>query len=62
MEADPGMCFAFIPRYFFNPKTGVCEMFIYGGCGGNGNNYQNMQECTQQCNPNSKSLRKLLAM
>lgn len=54
MDADPGMCLAFIPRYFFNPQTGVCEVFIYGGCGGNNNNYQSMQECTQQCNPNSE--------
>ncbi len=53
MEADTGSCFALIPRYFFNTKTGKCEMFTYGGCGGNGNNYKTLQECTQQCNPNS---------
>ncbi len=52
MEADTGSCFALIPRYFFNTKTGTCEMFTYGGCGGNGNNYKTLQECTQQCNPN----------
>ena len=53
MEADAGLCFALISRYFFNTKTGKCEMFTYGGCGGNNNNYKTLQECTQQCNPNS---------
>ena len=53
MEADTGSCFALIPRYFFNATTGKCEMFTYGGCGGNGNNYRSLQECSQQCNPNS---------
>ncbi|XP_064398674.1 leishmanolysin-like peptidase isoform X2 [Halichondria panicea] len=53
MEADTGSCFALIPRYFFNAKTGKCEMFTYGGCGGNNNNYKTLQECTQQCNPNN---------
>ena len=29
-----GPCRASIPRYFFNQKTGACEMFTWGGCKG----------------------------
>ena len=50
--ADIGECRGAIPRYFFNSKTGVCEMFSYGGCGGNGNNFETVAECARQCNPN----------
>ena len=34
--------------------SGVCEEFIYGGCGGNENNFETLEECNQQCNPNGK--------
>ena len=53
VEANRGECKATIPRFFFNPRKGVCEPFIYGGCGGNGNNFESLKECLQQCNPNS---------
>ena len=52
VEADRGECKETIPRFFFNPRKGVCEPFIYGGCGGNGNNFESLEECLQQCNPN----------
>ena len=54
MPADSGLCEAAIPRYFFNSKTGVCEEFTYGGCGGNENNFETLEDCNQQCNPNGK--------
>ena len=31
---DPGSCAAAFERYFFNPATRRCEVFIYGGCDG----------------------------
>jgi hypothetical protein len=34
MEPDPGVCLAYIPKYFFNLGTGQCEEFTWGGCGG----------------------------
>lgn len=43
-----GMCLAYMPRYHFN-KNGECEQFIYGGCGGNDNNFATMQECQRRC-------------
>lgn len=36
-------------RYFFNASTRKCEHFIYGGCGGNKNNFYTEAECRRTC-------------
>ncbi|KAK8375213.1 hypothetical protein O3P69_007857 [Scylla paramamosain] len=46
---EPGNCYGFFPRYYFNVATRRCEYFIYGGCGGNQNNFQTLQECEKTC-------------
>lgn len=53
-EEEPfvvGNCKASIPSFSFNPKTGKCEDFIYGGCGGTGNNFEDFLECSKTCAP-----------
>ncbi len=30
-------------------ETSQCEVFVYGGCEGNGNNYPTLAECIQNC-------------
>ncbi|KAM9308074.1 papilin-like [Gastrophryne carolinensis] len=42
-----GNCEAIMRRYNYNAKTNTCNDFIYGGCGGNGNNYKTLAECKQ---------------
>jgi hypothetical protein len=42
-----GPCRAYVERYFFDGKK--CSVFIYGGCGGNGNNFVNKDECHRIC-------------
>ena len=42
-------CEAAFPRFFFNKKTGKCEKFIYGGCGGNKNNFKKKTSCEITC-------------
>merc|ERR1711872_906835 len=37
--AEPGLCRAAFPRFFYNAESFQCEPFLYGGCGGNGNNF-----------------------
>ncbi|MBN1655655.1 MAG: BPTI/Kunitz domain-containing protein [Deltaproteobacteria bacterium] len=44
-----GPCEALIPRFFFNADTGQCEQFNYGGCQGNANNFETIQQCRQAC-------------
>lgn len=47
-----GQCDAYIPSFWHNPTSGLCEPFIYGGCGGNDNRYQTRDACLSAC-PNS---------
>uniref|UniRef100_A0A8C3Y0F2 BPTI/Kunitz inhibitor domain-containing protein n=1 Tax=Catharus ustulatus TaxID=91951 RepID=A0A8C3Y0F2_CATUS len=35
-----GNCKALFRRFFFNASSQQCEEFIYGGCGGNRNNFE----------------------
>lgn len=52
LQADPGPCDAAIPRWTYNTTTGECETFLYGGCGGNDNNFTTEQSCQEVCQPN----------
>jgi hypothetical protein len=49
LPAKTGLCRAHIPRYYYNKTKKTCEEFIYGGCGGNENNFQTYDECMEQC-------------
>jgi len=39
----------FLLRYFFNSHSNRCEKFLYGGCGGNHNNFYNASDCLSFC-------------
>ena len=43
------LCRAAIDRYFYNPESVACEQFIYGGCEGNGNNFETLEQCRARC-------------
>ncbi|CAC5425297.1 unnamed protein product [Mytilus coruscus] len=49
IEHESGRCRARSERYYYNWKTAQCEQFIYGGCGGNGNNFQSISDCQAAC-------------
>ncbi|XP_063003568.1 kunitz-like toxin PcKuz3 [Elgaria multicarinata webbii] len=49
MPAQRGLCDAYFPRFFYKPSSKRCEKFIYGGCGGNKNNFKTLVECQQKC-------------
>ena len=53
LEYDIGPCRASVPRYFFNSESLKCELFIYGGCSGNQNNFENAEDCEKTCFLNS---------
>uniref|UniRef100_A0A673B4C7 Protein AMBP n=1 Tax=Sphaeramia orbicularis TaxID=375764 RepID=A0A673B4C7_9TELE len=46
---DTGPCFGTLRRYFYNSTSMSCEVFMFGGCLGNQNNFENERECLQRC-------------
>jgi hypothetical protein len=47
---DPEIgCLAYMPRWRYEPSTRACENFIYGGCGGNANNFETSEACEGKC-------------
>nr|XP_006114878.1 tissue factor pathway inhibitor isoform X1 [Pelodiscus sinensis]XP_025036336.1 tissue factor pathway inhibitor isoform X1 [Pelodiscus sinensis] len=56
LEQDPGICRGYISRYFYNKESQQCEMFKYGGCLGNQNNFKALEECQIACQENLNTL------
>uniref|UniRef100_A0A8C6ZGQ1 APLP2 protein n=1 Tax=Nothoprocta perdicaria TaxID=30464 RepID=A0A8C6ZGQ1_NOTPE len=48
-EAVTGPCRAVMPRWYFDPNKSKCVRFIYGGCGGNRNNFESEEYCVAVC-------------
>ena len=46
---DTGPCFGLFQHYFYNSSSMSCELFNYGGCVGNQNNFKSERECLQRC-------------
>ena len=49
MKPDPGFCKAYFPRFYYDAAEGRCKKFIYGGCLGNKNNFETVEECELAC-------------
>ncbi|XP_061468670.1 tissue factor pathway inhibitor [Rhineura floridana] len=49
LKADGGPCKALNTRYHFDIQTRQCEIFNYGGCEGNENNFLTLKECQETC-------------
>ena len=45
MGPETGLCKALFYRYYYNSETCECDKFIYGGCGGNANNFDSLSDC-----------------
>uniref|UniRef100_A0A8D0G0R7 Amyloid beta like protein 2 n=1 Tax=Sphenodon punctatus TaxID=8508 RepID=A0A8D0G0R7_SPHPU len=48
-EAMTGPCRAVMPRWYFDMYKKKCIRFIYGGCGGNRNNFESEDYCMAVC-------------
>lgn len=54
-EAETGPCRAMLPRWYFDRLVGSCVQFLYGGCGGNRNNFESEEYCLSVCRSVRKS-------
>lgn len=55
-DKEMGSCRGYFERFFFNKETNECEMFIYGGCDGNDNNFETSDECSRECGVSKPSI------
>ncbi|KAL0965846.1 hypothetical protein UPYG_G00286510 [Umbra pygmaea] len=46
---DGGPCFGMMQRYYYNSTSMSCQLFTYGGCSGNQNNFITERQCLQSC-------------
>ncbi|XP_017579155.1 WAP, Kazal, immunoglobulin, Kunitz and NTR domain-containing protein 2 [Pygocentrus nattereri] len=44
-----GPCKAYEPRWAYSTSQGQCQPFVYGGCGGNENNFETREACEDSC-------------
>jgi hypothetical protein len=49
LRPEPGLCYASIEQYYYNPQLRSCQIFIWGGCGGNQNRFSSREECERTC-------------
>ncbi|KAG7223899.1 hypothetical protein INR49_015155 [Caranx melampygus] len=46
---ETGPCFGMHQRYYYNATSLSCQLFNYGGCLGNQNNFKTERDCLQKC-------------
>ena len=49
MSRDSGPCTAYYPSWYYDVTEGRCLEFVYGGCGGNYNRFNDRATCEQRC-------------
>ena len=49
MTPEVGRCRGAMRRFYYNSVNDECVTFIYGGCGGNENNFESEDECKSTC-------------
>ncbi|XP_060567393.1 carboxypeptidase inhibitor SmCI-like [Ruditapes philippinarum] len=49
LTKEVGNCNDQVKKFYFDITTGTCREFIYSGCGGNLNNFLNIERCNSRC-------------
>ncbi|KAH6925912.1 hypothetical protein HPB50_011879 [Hyalomma asiaticum] len=56
LPPDRGMCSGYFSRFFYDATFRTCQSFVYGGCGGNSNNFASLDQCYEACSPRQSLL------
>jgi hypothetical protein len=51
LPADSGPCDGVFPRWYYDYVEGRCSPFQWGGCEGNANNFETLEQCLAACGP-----------
>ncbi|KHJ96958.1 Kunitz/Bovine pancreatic trypsin inhibitor domain protein [Oesophagostomum dentatum] len=46
---EPGNCFGEHAKFGYDSTLQKCVLFVYGGCGGNNNRFNTVEECRRTC-------------
>ncbi|XP_044730136.1 papilin isoform X2 [Chrysoperla carnea] len=49
LPKEEGPCNGRHERWYYNAESDKCDRFLYGGCKGNGNNFNTEDACSQKC-------------
>ncbi|XP_077137405.1 inter-alpha-trypsin inhibitor-like [Ranitomeya variabilis] len=49
LPKEPGKCLALILKWYYDQEQRICGTFLYSGCQGNGNRFEEKNECIQRC-------------
>lgn len=49
LPADPGPCNETSSRWYYDASSHICKQFSYGGCEGNENRFQTLNDCSRFC-------------
>ncbi|KAF7658211.1 hypothetical protein LDENG_00016360 [Lucifuga dentata] len=49
LPKETGPCRASFQKFYYDVVNETCKSFIYGGCAGNDNNFDNKEECDAAC-------------
>lgn len=49
LPKDRGPCDQYKIRYYYVKELQTCKYFFYGGCDGNQNNFESVEECRTKC-------------
>ncbi len=52
LPPEQGNCTLTLYKYFFSPEHDDCRMFVYGGCDGNDNMFDDKHSCIEICTGN----------
>ncbi|MRB67537.1 hypothetical protein GH825_29565, partial [Bacillus thuringiensis] len=54
------LCKTEMPRWFCPARTGLCQKFMYGDCGGNNNRFSSELRCKVTCRARGRPCRSLV--